>query len=918
MALAGQDELILENLTRQLEQNRQNDGKNKKVSTALRALHEEFVTFQRAKGNVFKPSNQHLRLQNDLVLIEAVAIDDKDKLQQALSNLGGLHLESVNYLVSGYVPIIAIPLVEALPSLQSMRPSSPRTRSGLVTSQGDLSTRANVTRALYGIDGTGVTIGTMSDSFDCLGGAAADVSNGDLPAGIIVAQEHPSCFASDEGRAMMQIIHDLAPGSTQMFHTASGGRAAFANGIRTLANLGADIIVDDIGYPDQPFFQDGPIAQAVDEVTIQHEVVYFSAAGNDADHSYESTFRPDLTNSRFHDFNPGAGEDVFQLVFVPGGTSVQLLFQWAEPYASISGPPGAATDFDICITDDPFTSILACAVDANIGGDPIEVLNFTNFGTDDFFNIIIDRYAGAGNPLLKYIFLGPISPLEYVTNSSTVYGHPNALWAEATGAANYPNTPVYGTSPPIVASYSSIGGTPILFDLDGNSVSPSYRNKPNVTCVDAGNTTFFSQGDLEPDGWPNFFGTSAAAPHAAALAALVREFAPSLNPLEVFLTIEGAAVDMGAPGFDFQTGAGLCDAFAALKTLESPDISLSLTPSPTSLPEPGGDITFNIVVTNVGEIDVTLSELSDDAIGNLDGVGTCSVPQALATGGGSYQCSYILVGTGNAGDELPLTVTATADGPQNSDTENDTASVTITDVLPSATLSALVDPTEIPEPGGLATIQVAIQNTGTAESISLSLLTDSAIGTLNGQGTCALPQNIAPGADYQCEYSYAFSGDGEDVLVHQIDASVSDDDGNPLGIGDEVAVTITDVLPSASLDASVNPAQIEEPGGPATITLVINSTGAEGDDLNLILLTDSVLGDLDGQGTCLLPQAIPSGAPYQCEYVTNFVGSEGANLVRQIDATLQDNEANQVEVGDSITVDIIASDVIFMDNFEGN
>jgi hypothetical protein len=441
----------------------------------------------------------------------------------------------------------------------------------------------------------------MSDSFNCLGGAVGDIANNDLPAGISVLEPSSCAGMIDEGRAMMQIIHDLASGSSQLFHTAFEGTAAFANGIRTLANAGAGIIVDDVYYFFEPFFQDGPIAQAVDEVTTQQGVVYFSSAGNNGDQSYESTFRPDTINNQFHDFDPGAGEDIFQRVYIPAGGEVTFIFQWTEPYASVSGPPGASTDFDILITDEPYTQILANSLMSNIGADPIDLLSFTNPGAGAYFNVVIQKYAGSGTPVLKYIYTNPSMGIDqYATPSSTVVGHANAAWAEATGSVNYWDTPSWATNPPLKASYSSEGGTPILFDTDGNPITPVFRAKPNISCVDGGNTTFFGQ-DAEPDGWPNFFGTSAAAPHAAALAALIKEYRSELNPLQVLQAMEGTAIDMHTVGFDYQTGAGLCDVAAALSTLNTPPYTPG-SPNPSN-----------------GATDVLITQTLSWAGGDVDG-----------------------------------------------------------------------------------------------------------------------------------------------------------------------------------------------------------------------------------------------------------------------------------------------------------
>ena len=128
-------------------------------------------------------------------------------------------------------------------------------------------------------------------------------------------------------------------------------------------------------------------------------------------------------------------------------------------------------------------------------------------------------------------------------------------------------------TPAIVESFSSAGGVPIIFDVNGNRLSTPYiRNKPGITAPDGTNTKFFGSFDFEADGFPNFFGTSAAAPHAAAVAALLLEAQPSFSPNDVYEALEQTALDMDDPctprfddGFDFATGWGLIQADQALE-----------------------------------------------------------------------------------------------------------------------------------------------------------------------------------------------------------------------------------------------------------------------------------------------------------------------------------------------------------------
>jgi hypothetical protein len=529
-----------------------------------------------------------LQVYEGKVVIDAIASTDVNVL---LSDLQGLGLEkgsTFGSYVSGLVPISALSSIANLDSLKFARPAYALNKVGLTTSQADVAMRADVARSSFGVDGTGVTVGILSDSFDYLGGAAADVASGDLPSGINVLKDLPrdgsAADGIDEGRAMMQVIHDVAPGADLAFHTAFLGQADFANGIIALANAGADVIVDDIFYWEEPMFQDGIIAQAIDQV-VADGVAFFSAAGNDGRQSYESAFNPGglfepILGGELHDFDPGASVDVFQSLTVPVNSGFTISFQWDSPFFSVSGGDGSPNDLDIFLFDSSGTNVLASSVTSNIGGDALEIFDFFNdgsFGTDQF-NLAISNSAGPNAGLMKYILFGNGTINEYDTASGTVFGHGNAAGAEAVGAAFYQETPEFGQNPPLLEPFSSAGPTPILFDRAGNRLtSPEIRLKPEIVAPHGTNTTFFFPGfDMEGDGFPNFFGTSAAAPHAAAVAALMLDAAPGTSPAEIYDILERTALDMGDPGFDFDSGFGLIQA----------DRAVASVLEPKSVPEP--------------------------------------------------------------------------------------------------------------------------------------------------------------------------------------------------------------------------------------------------------------------------------------------------------------------------------------------
>ena len=518
---------------------------------------------------------------SDRVLVDAVASGDVNVLKSDLVSLGMEKAVAFGRVVSGQLPITAVPAVAGLESLKFAQTAAATTHVGSVTSQGDQATRADLVRAAFGLTGSGIIVGALSDSFNCLGGAAADMSSGDLPSVTVIEEVAICTNATDEGRALLQIVHDVAPGASLSFASAFNGQASFASNILALAAAGARVIVDDVLYFAEPMFQDGIIAQAVDTV-VAGGAAYFSAAGNQARQSYQSVFRagdsfadgtfpsifgaPSFLGGTAHNFDSSGGKNHFQSITIPAFTTVVFSLQWDSPFFSVSGPPGTQNDLDIYLLDESATQVLAGSAFNNVGGDAVEVLGVRNNGTAPVIvKLMIVKQSGADPGLIKYVYFGPAVINDFDTQSGTIFGHSNAVGAEAVGAAQYFNTPAFGVFPPILAPFSSTGATPVLFDSAGKRLAtPDLRShKPEIVAPDGIDTTFFGS-DTDGNGFPNFFGTSAAAPHAAGIAALLFQVRPKLSRAKIYTRLENSAIDMSAPGFDNDTGFGLIQADGSL------------------------------------------------------------------------------------------------------------------------------------------------------------------------------------------------------------------------------------------------------------------------------------------------------------------------------------------------------------------
>ncbi|MCK4605128.1 MAG: S8 family serine peptidase, partial [Deltaproteobacteria bacterium] len=578
----------------------QKAGPMSKADTALNRVFSEHRAHIRGKATTpFRPSNPFLQCARGKIVIDAIASEDGNALLDDLKGLGLKKEARFGSIVSGWLPVAAIDKTVALKSLRFISASfRPITNVGDVTSQGDEAMRAYIARSENSVNGTGIKVGVLSDSYDQQGGASSDVTTNDLPSDVNVLDDSANCGilfvepCTDEGRAMMQIVHDVAPGADLAFHTAFNGMANFANGIRELYADGADVIVDDVMYFNEPMFQDGIIAQAVDEV-VAGGVAYFSAAGNQArdsyEHDYVSSGEPLYVYSwpfpeRFvgilHDFDPGEGVDWLQNITVPLDSCAIITLQWDEPFGSLPGGNGAEHDIDIYLVDEGGMTILEKSdADNVLSGEPVEVLQFCNSYASSDFHLMISFFSETEPPdswtppevLMKYVYFGNMTVNEYATDSGTVYGHANAAGAEAIGAAYYEETPEFYEGPPLLEYFSSAGGTPIWFGTGGVRLpEPEVRNKPGIVAPDGVNTTFFYPTiDRNGDGTPDFSGTSAAAPHAAAVAGLMLEANSWATPGEIYEALESTAFDMGDLGFDYDSGYGLVQADLAVSAILS-------------------------------------------------------------------------------------------------------------------------------------------------------------------------------------------------------------------------------------------------------------------------------------------------------------------------------------------------------------
>ncbi len=498
------------------------------------------------------------------------------EVQKNLSALGltiigeheARHADRRDGILSARLPLDQAAAAAKVPGVQSVLTAHrPRPRVGRVAGQGLAPLHADQVQAA-GYTGKGITVGVLSDSYDQVSPhASADIASGDLPSNVVVLKDdNEPGYDTDEGRAMLQIVHDVAPDAKLAFCTTGDTQTVFANAIRSLrtnTTAPCDVLVDDIQFSDEPFFSDSVIAEAVDEVVTStslpgKRVIYYSAAGNDGSASYAATFTPvsdadaragnagannlklfqvprSLTAGGFQNFKGadlGHGTKIVQKVTVMDADA-EIDFQWDDPFDAgkitsdynilifdaggnyLAGNPNSDADTPLSGTDDNFST-----------GEAIEYaeLPLNADGSNTTYQIAItrasSRTAAPASRLRYFAYTDGSFYGKYIhTGLPTLFGHSAAANADGVGAFDVHD-------PTVPEDYNSFGPVTIFFDGDGDRLStPAVRYQPTLAAVDGVNTTFFPQpardNDSDGDGLPNFYGTSAAAPHAAAVAALL-------------------------------------------------------------------------------------------------------------------------------------------------------------------------------------------------------------------------------------------------------------------------------------------------------------------------------------------------------------------------------------------------------------
>ncbi|MHB1765971.1 MAG: S8 family serine peptidase [Gammaproteobacteria bacterium] len=451
-----------------------------------------------------------------------------------------------------------------------------------------------------GATGSGIHVGVISDGAQSY---QSDVSAGYLPKNIFIDPNDTAYGSSgNEGSAMMQIVYDSAPGVDLGFCGPSTD-VQFLSCLHDFEGTGfkANIIVDDLGFPGVAMFQNGAFATGVASFAQSNPNVHLvTAAGNDNGAYWQGSWTPftlstpltlnGVTYTQANNFGSSSLPNTYAAISLQPNDTDYWVLEWADPWQAPVG------DYDVVVYNgNPATTgkIVACNQGTDIdsngctftttpgtspGPNPVQGNSYKNTtsSSEKLYIEVLLRNGTNPSGLLKLI-TGSQASNEVILNPNTPFGSiygQSALPQEFTAGA----MDVYqvGSTSATIESFSSKG--PVEFEyssLSSTTPSPSSIPKPDITGVDG--VTINPVGSFTSP----FFGTSAAAPHIAALLALLMQHEPGQNP-ETTVTNE-ASLPGGAPstGASNSYGAGV------------PCLA-KLTPSGQAACNPNSTATINI------------------------------------------------------------------------------------------------------------------------------------------------------------------------------------------------------------------------------------------------------------------------------------------------------------------------------------
>jgi hypothetical protein len=456
-------------------------------------------------------------LERGYVVVE---IESAADVESAVVRVGGTIERRWRNLTLAHVPAAGLRALAANPSVARVEEATPLVNAGWATSEGVGTTNAAAWH-WAGITGRGVKVAVV----DNFARYKSYIDDGELPKNVVTKDLCGGDFEADEhGSGVAAVIHDMAP-DAQLYLVCADYLVDLGAAVDYAKSQGVDIINLSGGvYNDSSNDGTGGAGTAAAAVASAHAggIFWVNAAGNDAETHWSGTFT-DTDGNGFHEFATGVEE-----ARVANAAEEEFCV-----YLSWDDWPASAQDYDLELTRDG-TPVKVSNVRQDGTVEPKEGLCW-NWHADGIWGLRIRRHQATTAPRMDFFVVGgALESARRVAAGSLLNpaGSPKAFavgaicWRDASlrpYSSQGPN--IRGVTKPDIAAPTNVT---VL------KVSPAER-----ACGEGG-----------------FSGTSAAAPHAAGAAALVKQANPAFGPDQLKAFLEGRAVDLGSAGKDNEFGAG--------------------------------------------------------------------------------------------------------------------------------------------------------------------------------------------------------------------------------------------------------------------------------------------------------------------------------------------------------------------------
>jgi subtilisin family serine protease len=463
----------------------------------------------------------------------SVEIEARDRAAAAAAvrAAGGRVERSFGRLLEARVPASGLGVLGASEAVRFAREPI-RPELDAVGGQGVAATAALGWHAA-GYTGRGVKVAVIDGGF---GGLAKRQAEGELPTSI---KRYDLCtrggydgpMAVEHGTAVAEIVHEMAPGA-ELHLICVDTLVGLAKAAAYARAKGIAIVNHSVSWFNTGRGDGSGGATTPDAIVTQAAaagILWVNSAGNRGQQHWSGTFT-DADGDGWHEFAPGDEGNTIVLGKYEGGC---IRLKWDEWPASASDYDLHLVRVDVSATDSR-GAIVASSRNAQTGTQPpTEQVCFSNPGIKYPYAIEIVRVSGTGSPRLD-LFISPGPDFEHQVAEGSVTEPASSPAALAVGAVCW-----LGDTFEV---YSSRGPT-----IDG-------RVKPDL--VAPANVSSATYGGFKACAGSGFAGTSAAAPHVAGAAALVKQAHPDFDATAMRTFLASRALDLGVPGPDELFGLG--------------------------------------------------------------------------------------------------------------------------------------------------------------------------------------------------------------------------------------------------------------------------------------------------------------------------------------------------------------------------